>query len=152
MSQASNKNPLVGLGIAAVVLGIVLAVAAHLSHESKSEVHGELTLGETRFAPTHCRSGNTSRDELRFKGVDLLGDHGLVVRVLEDPRDGRQVLTIRDDGDPTLVPRESCTTHTVELVDTETSINGIWGLGGHVELDCPEVRGRVDFERCYSGS
>lgn len=140
-----------GLGVVAVVIAIGLAIAAHLRNESKSEVHGELTRDETRFVPTRCRSGKTSRDELRFEGVELLADRGPTVRVLEDPREGRTVLWIPEGGDPMPIARESCSTHTVELVDTEESIGGVWGLGGHVELDCPEIRGRVEFNRCYSG-
>lgn len=140
-----------GLGVVAVGITIAIAITAHLRSESKSEVRGELTRGDTSFAPTRCRSGKTSRDEARFEGVELLADRGPTVRVLEDPRDGRTVLWIPEGGDPTPSARESCTTHTVELVDTEEAIGGVWGLGGHVELDCPEIRGRVEFHRCYSG-
>lgn len=150
-----GSGALVGLGVVALVAGVGIAIAVHLSHESTSAVTSALTLGSETFAPIRCRSGligdDGPRDRPHFRGVELVSASGDVVRVLEDPSEGRRVLAVPHGGDPRAIDRSACERFELELRDTGESIGSVWGMEGELALECPEARGTVRFERCYGG-
>jgi hypothetical protein len=154
-AKIEGKGALVGLGVAAVVVAGAIAIVLHLSSASKSEVSGSLTIDEGTFQPTVCRSGKIEEDgphdRPRFYGVDLLGGGGRSVRVLEDPTEGQSVVVIDSGQAPRPVDRSQCARFDVQLRETGELIMEVWGIGGSIDLDCPDVSGQVRFESCYSG-
>ena len=157
MAQNQPKNVLIGLGVLAVVGAIAIGIVVHLASESKSEVTGELSVGEDGFTPAHCRSGllgeQSTHGGLRFRGIDLIAvGTTRVVRVMQDPAEGYRVLVIDEEGAaPQPVDREACERFEVELGETDELINERWGMEGSVDLACPDVSGQVTFAHCYGG-
>lgn len=154
-TQKKGTSPLVGLAVVAVIAGIGVAIAVHLHTASKSRVSGTLTIDGAPFSPTRCRSGKgrdtRSSDRLRFDGVDLLAASGPVVRLMNDPAQGRVVLIVPAGGDPERVDRAACGRYDLQLRETGEAIFSVWGMEGSVELDCPRVTGSVQFGSCFDG-
>ncbi len=152
--KIEGKGALVGLGVAAVVVAGIIAIVMHLSSASKSAVSGSLTIDGATFQPTVCRSGKLEddgpHDRPRFFGVELLGS-GRTVRVLDDPTQGQRVLILDGNGAPRTVDRAQCERFEMQLQETGELIMEVWGMGGSLALDCPDVSGEVRFESCYSG-
>lgn len=155
LGVSRDPRPLVGSAIVAAVVGAGLALFLTLRSASTSMVSGSLTLGAETFTPAHCSSGRVEddgpRELARFDGVDLLGSGGRVVRVIDDPASGVGVI-VRDEGAaPRPIDRSGCARFDVQLRETGQAIMEVWGMEGSLDLDCPDARGQVRFERCYAG-
>ncbi|MCB9677731.1 MAG: hypothetical protein H6737_21675 [Alphaproteobacteria bacterium] len=140
-----------------VVPLLLLGGYVFLSDRAKSEVHGTIRVGDTTFAPDRCASGVLSEDAPRsqpqFHGVDLFAraHPSRRLRVFQDPAQG-DVVALRDgDAAPVVVDRAACERFEVRITALDEMLFDHWGLGGSVDLACPEVEAKVAFSRCFGG-
>ncbi|MCA9690298.1 MAG: hypothetical protein KC636_11860 [Myxococcales bacterium] len=123
---------------------------------TSSTVSGELTVksdefGEWRYAPTRCYSGEPGG----FFGVDLIeGPEGSdrIVRVVEDPIDGA-ALRINVPGEELslVVEQDGCRDWDVQLDRTNTRVNYVWNMDGHVEVSCAGEGVTIDASLAFVG-
>ena len=126
------------------------------STEGSLQAAGE-PLGDFTFTPAQCKSG----EHESFFGVFLLGDNSDAggVKIVVDPRNGKFVQvevpgSCRGDECTvvTLEP-EKCSTFDVDIDRTNTYVNEIRLLDGHLNLDCkfPDggtAKANIRFESC----
>lgn len=129
------------------------------------------TLGERRWAPDRCSSGQ----RYQFFGVDLTAraEPATRVRVLEDPVEGPRVVVSvagrlegeacehcsagprqrRLDERKVVLTAAQCRVFDIELQQDNTSVNDIVGVYGHARLDCAvegtTVAGWLRFSGCH---
>ena len=108
-------------------------------------VTGHLEVAGKAIAPTRCISG----ERFSFYGADLIDDSsGTTVRVVIDPLDGPRVrLMMR--GRDVVYDRKSCSTLAANLQPTGWRVNEYRDFAGDVNLECGDVRGRVEFDHCH---
>ncbi len=156
-TKIPSRNSWIGPTIVAVVLILGGMLFFYLRSASKSEVSGSLAVDGASFKPLRCRSGklgeDAPKDRPEFHGIDLLraSDRGPSVRVLEDPTAGMRVLLMKPGAEHRLVERAACKRFEVKLRKTGSLIMDVWGMEGSVDLDCPDVKGKVTFTSCYGG-
>lgn len=139
--------------------GWLAAVVALFGCGFNSSVAGTVEAEVAEFdakwqaAPDACYSGERGG----FFGVDLVdgGDEHTQVRVVRDPIDGYSVGTNVPGTDKAVfvAATDGCETFDVEVVRTNTRVNDIWNVEGHVLVDCalPGLVLRVDvnFAACH---
>lgn len=163
VSPAKLRRLLIGGAVGAVfwigLFVIIFSFDGCSSTEGSLEASGK-PVGDFVFTPTQCRSG----EHESFYGVFLLGDDGAAggVKIVVDPRDGELVqievpgsCSGPDNEDCTVVTVEpdGCTRFDVDIKKTNTYVNDIRLLDGHLQLACtfPEggrVTADVRFESC----
>ncbi len=153
----------IGCFIVGHFIALVGVLAFFLTGKGCAEVSGELTVtglpgGDARFVPELCRSGQ----HRSFFGVSLVRKvSGGALLAIQDPIQGK-VVKVELPGPcgtpggacPALELRpDRCTALDLVLERTNTEVNDIRLLDGHLTLDCalPEgvrVQGRFEFSNC----
>jgi hypothetical protein len=108
--------------------------------------------GAWRLELGRCVSGQRTQ----FYGVDLVDktDANKILRIVEDPVRGTIVkMNVVGQSAARFIERTECTTWDIAMQPTNTTVNGIRLLDGHVALDCKfadggTLTGRIDFKRC----
>jgi hypothetical protein len=150
----------IAVGVLAGLFGIYSAFATCGSFPGipGSEVRGRLDAagpalgGDWALDPGRCSSGQ----HMHFYGVDIVDrvDPIKILRLLEDPVQGRIVkMNIPGTDRARFIDKASCKVWDWQLQPTNTTVNDIRLIDGHIELDCTfaeggTFRGRIDFEGC----
>lgn len=110
-------------------------------------------LGDWELTPDECHSGELEG----FFGVDLVDSSrpGRFVRIVKEPLAGYAVaLPNARDGGHGIIDGRGCELYDVRVVGTNTFINDVRALDGHLRLRCRfagggSVEGSVTFETCH---
>ena len=117
---------------------------------ASSEVSGTLTatppLGAWTFKPDDCASGQLEG----FAGVTLKSsdDRGPEVRLIQDPVKGTLVVATAH-GIRKVFDAEQCPVFLIHVERSNTQINDVWSMQGTSTLECPGLRGAVEFSGCH---
>ena len=139
-SKRSRFLAIAGVGVA-VAVGIVVFFVVG---KGCSKAEGSFTatgepIGDRTIEPKTCKSGQ----HMGFHGVVLLtADEAAAIRVVEDPVKGTLVQVQKketckgDSCEYVVFDREECTQFDVSIESTNTTVNDIRVLEGHLRLDC----------------
>lgn len=129
-----------GVGLVAAIVVVVMLVGG----KGCSWSEGTLTtsgppLGELTLTPVKCKSGQREG----FHGVMLLdGDGKVVIRMVMDPVRGYLVGVQKQDSckgfqcEYVMFGREDCPLFDAAVENTNTTVNDIRVVEGHLKLDC----------------
>ncbi len=132
-----------GLGASGLIAAVVVVVML-VGGKGCSWSEGTLTttgppLGDLSITPVKCKSGQREG----FHGVMLLDDQGkVVIRVVMDPVRGTLVGVQKKDScrgsqcEYVMFDRRECPRFDVAVENTNTTVNDIRVVEGHLKLDC----------------
>jgi len=129
--------------------GIVVYCVGMFSQKIEGQFEAKgAQLGDWVIAPDGCDSGQRNG----FSGVDLFGG-GLRFRLAETVANGPALIIQRGDKRLALLSKKDCKTFDRSVRKTNTTVNDVRLLDGHLELDCQlpmggTLRGKVTFENC----
>ena len=144
-TRKSRKGLFLGLGLGGVgLVAVTVMVILLAGGKGCSWSEGSLTakgppLGDVTFTPVKCRSGQRES----FRGVILIDDADRVlIRVVEDPVQGALVNVRKPDScrgsrcEFVRFDRQGCAVFDFYLENTNTTVNDIRVVEGHLKLDC----------------
>ena len=147
MSEESRGAP----AIVMLFVGIsVMGGLGFMMFAFTAALEGQLTAGESLgsvvFEPDDCTAGSIHG----FGGVQLTdGDQSSVrVRVLETELGQWRLAWIRQGAEPEVFDGERCDAFSANVEFSGTVLNDVRAMQGYVELECPELSGRVTFDGC----
>jgi hypothetical protein len=148
--ELSAAEDLKGLGALGLVVPLAVgAVLLGFMNVASSEVAGELQAsgdqGAWSFTADDCASGQREG----FAGVSLSSSESTrTVRLVNDPIKGKLLVVAEQGGDNRVIDGTSCSKFQLDAGRTSTVVNDIWVVEGQLNVQCPDIKGQVQFSGC----
>ena len=74
---------------------------------------------------------------------------GRVVRMIQDPVRGTLVVVATPGQKNRVFEADECSVYVVNIERSNTQVNEVWAMQGTTTLECPGLRGSVEFSGCH---